>query len=114
MRRINTGTLAKVALALAVIAGVLALSPAAAMAATAAGGGAMPYDQGLTVFSTSVQTKIAGILIMIGVVGGIGMWIAGGQLDGMLQTIARVIIGACIVGGVATFLAAIGVAGAVI
>jgi hypothetical protein len=42
------------------------------------------------------------------------MWIAGGQLDGMLQTIARVIIGACIVGGVVTFLSAIGVAGAVI
>jgi hypothetical protein len=32
----------------------------------------------------------------------------------MLQTIARVIIGACIVGGVVAFLSAIGVAGAVI
>jgi len=48
------------------------------------------------------------------VIGGVGLWIAGGQLEGMLQTIARVIIGACIVGGVVTFMTTIGVAGAVI
>lgn len=100
-------------LALALAAGLLALSSAAAMAA-ATGGGAMPYDAGLTTFSTSIRGTIAGILIVIGVVGGVGMWIAGGQLDGMLQTIARVIIGACIVGGVVAFLSAIGVAGALI
>lgn len=100
-------------LALAIVAGVLIVTSAAAMAA-ATGGGAMPYDAGLTTFSTSIRGTIAGILIVIGVVGGVGMWIAGGQLDGMLQTIARVIIGACIVGGVVAFLSAIGVAGAVI
>jgi type IV secretory pathway VirB2 component (pilin) len=103
-------------LALALAVGLLALSSAAAMAATAAGSGVgtMPYEAGLTTFSTSVRGTIAGILIVIGVVGGVGMWIAGGQLDGMLQTIARVIIGACIVGGVVTFLTAIGVTGALI
>jgi type IV secretory pathway VirB2 component (pilin) len=74
----------------------------------------MPYDQGLTVLSNSIRGPIAGILILIGVVGGIGLWIAGGQLEGMLQTIARVIIGACIVGGAATFLTTIGVVGAVL
>jgi type IV secretory pathway VirB2 component (pilin) len=100
-------------LGLAIVCGVLIVTAAAAMAATASGG-TMPYEAGLTTFSTSIRGTIAGILIVIGVVGGVGMWIAGGQLDGMLQTIARVIIGACIVGGVVTFLSAIGVAGAVI
>ena len=77
-------------------------------------GGAMPYSTGLTTFSTSLRGEIAGILIVIGVIGGVGLWIAGGQLEGMLQTIARVIIGACIVGGVVTFLSTIGVTGAVL
>jgi type IV secretory pathway VirB2 component (pilin) len=86
----------------------------AAAEAAVTGGGAMPYDAGLTTFSASIRGTIAGILIVIGVVGGVGMWIAGGQLDGMLQTIARVIIGACIVGGVVTFLTPIGVTGAVL
>jgi type IV secretion system protein TrbC len=106
-------TFKRALLALAIIGGVLIVTAAAAMAATASGG-TMPYEAGLTTFSTSIRGTIAGILIVIGVVGGVGMWIAGGQLDGMLQTIARVIIGACIVGGVVTFLSAIGVAGAVI
>jgi len=103
----------RIILALAITAGLLALSSAAAMAATTGGAG-MPYDAGLTTFSNSIRTTIAGNLITIGVVGGVGMWIAGGQLDGMLQTIARVIIGACIVGGVVTFLSTIGVTGAVL
>ncbi|MGF7213153.1 type IV secretory pathway VirB2 component (pilin) [Skermanella aerolata] len=99
--------------ALALGCATLIVTTAAADAAVT-GGGAMPYDAGLTTFSASIRGTIAGILIVIGVVGGVGMWIAGGQLDGMLQTIARVIIGACIVGGVVAFLSAIGVAGAVI
>jgi len=82
--------------------------------AAVTGGGAMPYSTGLTTFSTSLRGEIAGILIVIGVIGGVGLWIAGGQLEGMLQTIARVIIGACIVGGVVTFLSTIGVTGAVL
>jgi type IV secretory pathway VirB2 component (pilin) len=82
--------------------------------AATTGGGAMPYSPGLTTFSTSLRGEIAGILIVIGVIGGVGLWIAGGQLEGMLQTIARVIIGACIVGGVVTFLTTIGVTGAVL
>lgn len=98
---------------LALACAVLIVTAAAAEAAVT-GGGAMPYDAGLTTFSASIRGTVAGILIVIGVVGGVGMWIAGGQLDGMLQTIARVIIGACIVGGVVAFLSAIGVAGAVI
>ena len=86
----------------------------AAYAAVAGGGGGMPYSQGLNAFSTSVRGEVAAILIIIGVVGGVGLWIAGGQLEGMLQTIARVIIGACIVGGVVTFLTTIGVTGALV
>src|SRR5689334_25337320 len=82
--------------------------------AAVTGGGNMPYSGGIETFSTSLRGEIAGILIVIGVIGGVGLWIAGGQLEGMLQTIARVIIGACIVGGVVTFLTTIGVAGAVV
>lgn len=103
LRRLASG-------AAAVIATVL---PGAALAATAAGGG-MPYSTGLGTFKTSVTGEIAGILIVIAVVGGVALWIGGGQLDGMLHHIAKVIIGACIVGGVVAFLAAIGVSGAII
>jgi type IV secretory pathway VirB2 component (pilin) len=91
---------------------LLATLPSAALAGTAGGG--MPYENGLQILLNSIQGPVAGVLIVIGVVGGIGMWIAGGQLEGMLQTIARVIIGACIVGGVTGFLATIGVVGAVL
>ena len=86
--------------------------PIAAIAAQA-GGGAMPYSTGLNTFSTSVRGEIAGILIIVGIIGGVGLWIAGGQLEGMLNNIAKVIIGACIVGGVVTFMTAIGITGAV-
>jgi type IV secretory pathway VirB2 component (pilin) len=74
----------------------------------------MPYSTGLNTLSTSVRGEVAAILIIIGVVGGVGLWVAGGQLEGMLQTIARVIIGACIVGGAVTFLTTIGVTGALV
>lgn len=93
------------------LATALILLPAVAMAATAGGG--MPYSTGLTTFSNSVKGEIAGILILVGVVGGVGIWIAGGQLEGMLNTIARVIIGGCIVGGVVLFMTAVGISGAV-
>jgi hypothetical protein len=91
-----------------------ALAPKVSFAAAAGGGGAMPYSAGLRTFQTSVTTEVAGILIVIGVVGGVGLWIAGGQLDGMLNTIAKCVIGGCIVGGVLAFMAAVGMAGAVI
>ena len=96
----------------AALAAALILLPAAAMAATAGGGG-MPYSAGLNTFSQSVRGEIAGILILVGIVGGVGLWIAGGQLEGMLNTIARVIIGGCIVGGVVVFMTTIGITGAV-
>jgi len=96
-------------------AGLLAsFTPAIANAAATGGGGGMPYSAGLNTFSTSVKGEVAGILIVVGIVGGIGLWIAGGQLEGMLNTIAKCIIGACIIGGVVAFLGAIGVAGALV
>lgn len=94
------------------LAAALILLPTVAMAATATGGG-MPYSAGLNTFSQSVRGEIAGILILVGIVGGVGLWIAGGQLEGMLNTIARVIIGGCIVGGVVVFMTTIGITGAV-
>jgi type IV secretion system protein VirB2 len=97
---------------LAALTTALLAVPGAAMAATAGGGG-MPYSAGLNTFSTSVRGEIAGILILVGIVGGVGLWIAGGQLEGMLNTIARVIIGGCIVGGVVVFMTTIGITGAV-
>jgi type IV secretory pathway VirB2 component (pilin) len=95
-------------------ASIASFLPAAAEAAVGGGGGGMPYSAGLQTFSTSVKGEVAGILIVVGIVGGIGLWIAGGQLEGMLNTIAKCIIGACIIGGVVTFLTAIGVAGALV
>jgi type IV secretion system protein TrbC len=99
---------------LARAATIAACIPNGAAYAATAGGGGMPYSQGLNTFSTSVRGEVAAILIIIGVVGGVGLWIAGGQLEGLLQTIARVIIGACIVGGVVVFLTTIGVTGALV
>jgi len=96
------------------LVGTTVLAPEAANAAVGGGGGGMPYSTGLNTFNTSVKGEAAAILITVGVVGGIGLWIAGGQLEGMLNTIAKCIIGACIIGGVVTFLSAIGVAGALV
>lgn len=98
--------------AAAALAATAAMLPAAVFAATTGGSG-MPYSAGLNTFSTSVRGEIAGILILVGIVGGVGLWIAGGQLEGMLNTIARVIIGGCIVGGVVVFMTSIGITGAV-
>jgi type IV secretory pathway VirB2 component (pilin) len=91
-----------------------ALVPHIAFAAAAAGGGGMPYSTGLNTFKTSVTGEIAGILIVIAIVAGVGLWIAGGQLDGLMHTIAKVVIGGCIVGGVVAFAAAVGMGGAII
>jgi type IV secretory pathway VirB2 component (pilin) len=91
-----------------------ALAPRLALAAAAAGGGGMPYSTGLNTFKTSVTGEIAGILIVIAIVAGVGLWIAGGQLDGLMHTIAKVIIGGCIVGSVIAFAAAVGMGGAII
>lgn len=90
------------------------LLPQLALAATSAGGGGMPYSTGLNTFKTSVTGEIAGILIVIAIVAGVGLWIAGGQLDGLMHTIAKVVIGGCIVGGVVAFAAAVGMGGAII
>jgi type IV secretory pathway VirB2 component (pilin) len=103
----------RASLFLSVASAVMCMAEAAD-AAVAGGGGGMPYSQGLSTLSNSVKTEIAGILILIAIVIGVGMWIAGGQLDGMLMTLCRVIIGACIIGSVATFLSAIGVTGAML
>ena len=93
---------------------VAAVIPRLAFAAASAGGGGMPYSTGLNTFKTSVTGEIAGILIVIAVVCGVGLWIAGGQLDGLMHTIAKVVIGGCIVGGVLAFAAAVGMGGAII
>ncbi len=91
-----------------------AMVPRIAFAAAAAAGGGMPYSTGLNTFKTSVTGEIAGILIVIAVVCGVGLWIAGGQLDGLMHTIAKVVIGGCIVGGVVAFAAAVGMGGAIV
>jgi type IV secretory pathway VirB2 component (pilin) len=93
---------------------VATLAPQAAFAAAAAAGGGMPYSTGLNTFKTSVTGEIAGILIVIAIVAGVGLWIAGGQLDGLMHTIAKVVIGGCIVGGVVAFATAVGMGGAII
>lgn len=93
---------------------ITALAPRVAFAAAAAGGGGMPYSTGLNTFKTSVTGEIAGILIVIAIVAGVGLWIAGGQLDGLMHTIAKVVIGGCIVGGVVAFASAVGMGGAII
>lgn len=93
---------------------VSTLVPKLASAAAASGGGGMPYSQGMNTLKTSVTGEVAGILIVIAVVAGVGLWISGGQLDGLLHTLAKVIIGGCIVGGVVAFAAAVGMGGAII
>jgi type IV secretory pathway VirB2 component (pilin) len=96
------------------VAGAVMCMAEVADAAVAGGGGGMPYSQGLSTLSNSVKTEVAGILIIIGVVIGVGMWIAGGQLDGLLLRVCQAIVGACIIGGITTFLTSVGVTGAVL
>lgn len=91
----------------------LLLLPDLALAA-AAGGGGMPYSGGLTTFRTSVTGEIAGIICLIGVIGAVAAYLLQGMLDGLMMSIVRVVIGACIIGGAAAFLTTVGVTGAIV
>jgi type IV secretion system protein TrbC len=103
--------LRRVAMALLIMG--LTFLPDLALAATAGGGG-MPYSTGLNTFRTSVTGEIAGIICLIGVIGAVIAYLLQGMLDGLMMSIVRVIIGACIIGGAATFLTTIGVTGAIV
>jgi type IV secretion system protein TrbC len=96
----------------AAITGLVFL-PELALAATTGGGG-MPYSTGLTTFRTSVTGEVAGIICLIGVIGAVAAYLLQGMLDGLMMSIVRVVIGACIIGGAATFLTTIGVTGAIV
>ncbi|HKD77156.1 MAG TPA: TrbC/VirB2 family protein [Ktedonobacterales bacterium] len=82
--------------------------------AASAGGGGMPYSNGLNTFKTSVTGEVAGIIAVIGVVAGVAAYLYQGVLDPLLMKIVQVVIAVCIIGGVTTFLTTMGVTGAVV
>ncbi|TLU71174.1 TrbC/VirB2 family protein [Lichenicoccus roseus] len=90
------------------------LAPLTARAATAAGGGGMPYSAGLNTFATSVQGEVAFIIILIAIVAGVGAFIFMGGLEVLLTTIGKTIIGIGIVGAVVAFATLAGVTGAIV
>lgn len=92
----------------------LALLPVVAAAGITGGGGGMPYSAGLGTLTTSVQTEVAALLIVICVVCGVGGYIIAGQMEGLFNVIGRAMIGIGIIGGVATLATLAGVTGAVI
>jgi type IV secretion system protein VirB2 len=87
--------------------------PDVAAAAAAAGGG-MPYSSGLQKLRQSITGEVAGIMIIIGVVAGGVVWMAGGELNGLLSFMARAVMVIGLVGGIAAFLTMAGVSGALI
>ena len=89
------------------------LEPTLAHAAVAGGGG-MPYSNGLNTFKTSITGEIAAIIAVIGVVAGVAAYLYQGVLDPLLMKIVQVVIAVCIIGGVTTFLTTMGVTGAVV
>src|ERR1700722_4314627 len=93
---------------------VVTLLPDLAHAAATAGGGGMPYSQGLNTFKTSVTGEVAGIICLVGVVGGLAAYLFKAVLDPLMMKIVQVVIAVCIVGGAATFLTSMGVTGAVV
>ena len=93
---------------------VVTLLPDLAHAAATAGGGGMPYSQGLNTFKTSVTGEVAGIICLVGVVAGVAAYLYQGVLDPLMMKIVQVVIAVCIVGGAATFLTSMGVTGAVV
>jgi type IV secretory pathway VirB2 component (pilin) len=97
----------------AVIAAAFVL-PDIAHAATASGGGGMPYSQGLNTFNKSATGEIAAIICIVCVIGGVAAYMMQSYLEALLQKLTQIIIGVCCVGGVVAFLTAIGVSGAVI
>jgi type IV secretory pathway VirB2 component (pilin) len=102
----------KMLIVAAVLAAAIA-SPGLAHAA-AAGGGGMPYSEGLGTIRTSVTGEIAGIICLIAIIGGVAAYLMRSVMDELLQKIVHVTIGVAIIGGAATFLATMGVAGAII
>jgi type IV secretory pathway VirB2 component (pilin) len=100
-------------IAAALVTAAALVCPHLACAADAGGGG-MPYSTGLATFKTSVTGEVAGIICLIAVIAGVAAYLLQGVMDHMMMTIVRVIIGVCIIGGAATFLTTMGVAGAII
>jgi hypothetical protein len=99
------------------MAGAFALSvvfPAIAHAATATGGGGMPYSPGLNTYKGSATTEIAAIICMIGVIGGVAVYLQRHDIEPLLMKIVQVIVAICVIGGAATFITAVGVAGAIV
>ena len=104
----------RTALLALVVTAATALAPLPARAATAAGGGGMPYSAGLNTFATSVQGEVAFIIILIAIVAGVGAFIFMGGLEVLLTTIGKTIIGIGIVGAVVAFATLAGVTGAIV
>ncbi|MGD0107252.1 MAG: TrbC/VirB2 family protein [Rhodopila sp.] len=87
--------------------------PDLAHAASAAGGG-MPYSSFLGTFKTSITGEIAAIICVIAIIAGVATYIFASAFDGILLTIARIAIGATIIGSAVTTLTTMGVSGAIV
>jgi type IV secretory pathway VirB2 component (pilin) len=75
---------------------VVAMVPDLAHAAATAGGGGMPYSQGLNTFKSSVTGEVAGIICLVGVVAGVAAYLYQGVLDPLMMKIVQVVIAVCI------------------
>lgn len=73
-----------------------------------AGGGGMPYDNGMNKLGQSIQGPVAYLICLVAVVCGVGAYLMAGQLEGLMQTLMRCIIGVCIITAVGAFITAVG------
>jgi len=96
------------------IGAALFLLAAGEALAAGAGGGSMPYSSWLTTFRTSLSGEIPMVIATIAIVCGVGGWIVGGEMAGMMMYIMRAACGCAIILGVVTFISTLGVGGAVV
>lgn len=93
---------------------VLAFVAFADTALAANTGGSMPYSAWLTTFRSSVSGEVAMTIAVVCIVAGVGGWVAGGEMTGMLMYLVRAVAGLAIVIGAVAFLGTISAGGAVL
>lgn len=78
------------------------------------GGGGMPWDAPMQAFVNSITGPWAGAIALVAIVVAGATLIFGGELNAFARTMVMIILGVAIIVGAAQFLAALGLAGAVL
>lgn len=111
--RLEARLMTRWAAAGAALAAALTALPAQAWATTAGGGG-MPWSTAIGRLTTSLQTEIAFLIVVVAAIAAGGYFVMTGELGVMGQRIGAVLITIGVVGGIVALATMAGMTGAVI